>query len=125
VELIQCKFAETHSSFFHNGKNLGPKLEPSKFSDLRIDYDEEKKRLRVIWKDEIGWVPEVNVKIYVPGAPIRLADQVVHPMIAGITKAQVSDPTTTVQNPRVGAQVSTPTQHALAGPGAGKTGKDK
>lgn len=105
---IDLKFAELHNALFLAGKNFGLKLDPSKLAGLKLVYDRAEKELLVHWGEEVGIVPSSNIASMVAGIAIAKAPSV-HPIAAG----------------KIVAQVSSPMDHVFAGPGAGKTGKDK
>lgn len=106
---IDLKFAELHNALFLAGKNFGLKLDPGKLSGLELQYDRQEKELLVYWGGEVGIVPSSNIACMVQGRPEKRAEQFTHPIVAGIASAQVS----------------TPFGHVHAGPGHGKSGKDK
>jgi len=104
----ELKFCEVQTALFIGGKNLGLKLDPKRLSGLKMEYDNDAKRLWVEWNGERGWTPEVNVVMAIPGKATK--DRIIeksHPMVAGIGSAQVE----------------TPFGHVHAGPGKGKAGK--
>jgi hypothetical protein len=100
--MTDVKYAELHSPIFLAGTNLGAKLDPSKRNGLSLHFDEDKKRLKVTWMNESGWVPEPNCAMWIEGkAEPR----------GGIPIAHKGLPT---------AQVDSPQSHVFAGPGSGK-----
>ncbi len=108
--MVEVGFAELHNELFLNGKNFSKKLDTHKRPDLSLVYDKEEKELLVTWNKKVAHVPSTNVAYYIPGvAEDRKVDQPSHPMVAGIS----------------GAQVETPMSHVHAGHGHGKTGQKK
>ncbi len=119
--LIDIKEAKLHDALFLAGTNLQQKLETSKRSGLVMQYNRREKELLVSYKDETAILPTTNVASMTPRnqedaftapARVRLAQE-----------EQVMVPVTPA--PRPTAQVDTPMSHVFAGPGHGKTGKDK
>lgn len=106
---IDLKFAQLHNPIFFGGKNFAPKLEPRHIAGLELFYDRENKELHVHYMGAIAIVPSTNIACMVEGVPDQKAPLVTHPMVAGISSAQVE----------------TPFGHVHAGPGEGKTGKSK
>jgi hypothetical protein len=106
---IDLKFAELHNPLFLSGKNFGLKLDPGKLTGLKLSYDRAEKELLVSWNGDIGIVPSSNIACMVEGTAEVKVPPYTHPIVAGIQSAQVS----------------TPYGHVQAGPGHGKTGKDK
>lgn len=106
---IELKFAELHNPLFLAGRNLQTKLDPGKMAGIKLFYDRPEKELLVHWNGQIGIVPSSNIACMVEGVPEIRAQQITHPIVAGIQRAQAS----------------TPMGHVFEGPGAGKTGKSK
>lgn len=129
MTLHEVKFAELQGPFHFAGKNFGEKLDPGSIGGLGLDYDDETERLLVHFNKQTTNMPMPNVKHYVLGKPEKKAQQHTHPMVAGIGNAQIHTPGLQPDAPSPGthftAQVQTPMAHVHAGPGAGKTGKDK
>lgn len=109
-ELIELKFAELHNPLFLGGKNLQVKLDGHHHPGIEIHYDRAEKELLVRWNCETGIVPISNVACMIPGSAKKRDVPLSHPMTVNAGRT---------------AQVSTPYGHVHAGPGAGKTGKDK
>jgi len=108
---IELKFADLHNPLFFAGKNWGTKLDPMKpgHGEIKLFYDREHKELIVRVKDEECFLPYSSVQSMEAGEPKKRAEQITHPMVAGIASAQVE----------------TPYGHVHAGLGHGKTGKSK
>lgn len=106
---ITLKFAELHNPLFLAGKNHGMKLDPGRFAGMKLLYNRAEKELIVEWEGERGIIPSSNISCMVEGEVVKKEPQHTHPIIAGISSAQVS----------------TPYGHVHEGPGAGKTGKSK
>ena len=104
--LIELKFVELHNVLFLAGTNLQTKLDPGKRHGLQLFYDRAEKELHVHWNGTVGLIPSSNIAMMEPGKPEVKAQQVTHPMVAGLQ----------------GAQVETPMSHVHAGYGHGKTG---
>src|ERR1700692_4784279 len=107
--MIDIKYAEAHNPLFLAGKNLHTKLDPGKLATLKLQYDRTEKELLVHWGGEIGIIPSSNIACMVEGLPETKPVQYTHPIVAGISSAQVE----------------TPMSHVHAGFGHGKTGKSK
>lgn len=103
---VNVQFAELHNPLFHAGKSFGTKLDPGKLAGLKLVFDEDKKRLLITWEGVTGHVPEAGVALFVPGEVKVKPVQYTHPIVAGISKAQVE----------------TPMSHVHAGHGHGKAG---
>ena len=102
---INLTFAELHSPLFLNGTNHGTKLSITK-RGVRLLYDTEVDQLYVLYNGAVALVPSPSIlsmtpekadeyasyfgPVEVPQAPVT---HVSHPMVAGIDRAQVSDPT--------------------------------
>jgi hypothetical protein len=104
---MEIKIAHLHNPLFFAGKNFGQKLDPGKTAGLKLEFDEKRNWLVVNWENKQSYVPVTNISAMEAGTPEKYAQQVTHPIVAGI----------------VSAQVETPYGHVHAGPGAGKTGK--
>lgn len=107
MEELELKFVELHSPLFLSGTNLGVKLDPSKRTGMILSYFREDKELHVFWNKETAIIPTTNVVAMVPGKAAMHIPQHTHPIVAGISSAQVE----------------TPYGHVHAGPGHGKKGK--
>lgn len=102
----EIQWAELHSPIFLNGTNLQQKLDPTKRVGLSMMYDEEKRHLYVSYQGKTARVPEPSILSMVEGTvPVRA----------------VTTPTPIPSGKPIKAQVSGPTDHVFAGPGAGKT----
>ncbi len=64
---IDLKFAELHNALFLAGKNFGLKLDPTKLTGLKLEYDRAEKELLVYWADEVGIIPSSNVACMTAG----------------------------------------------------------
>ena len=108
--MIKIEFAELHNALFMAGVNLQLKLDPKKREGMVLEYYREFKELHVKYKDKTAIVPTTNVSAMIPASEV-----------------DVQDPATAQVTPmgKVTAQVSSPMDHVFAGPGHGKTGKDK
>lgn len=108
---IELEFAELHTPLFFLGKNFGPKLDIAKFSEIKLVYDRTERELLVHWGKRVAIIPREAVACMIPQGdePVKRPVNIVHPMVAGLASAQVS----------------TPMGHVQAGPGHGKSGKDK
>ena len=120
------EYATLHAPHFHlSGVNLGDKLDsrPKGRQGLMLQWDAEDKELLVIYQGRVEHVPETNVKSYVlkdelpPSAIVKEVPKVNEAPIHQAPDKMMARP------PRATAQVSTPTQHVFAGPGAGDTGQ--
>ncbi len=102
------QFMELHNSIFIKGKQFAPKVDPLQVAGLRVEYDPETRFVYIHWKDAVATLPLTSVMYFIEGEPERRVES------------------TVIQHPkaRVTAQVSGPTHHVHAGPGAGKTGKE-
>jgi hypothetical protein len=109
--MIDIKYAELHNPLFLAGTNLQTKLDPSnsKYAAIRMQYDRVEKELLVYWNGVVGIIPSSNIACMIEGLPEIKAPQFTHPIVAGISSAQVE----------------TPMSHVHAGFGHGKTGKSK
>jgi len=106
---IPVSFAELHNPLFLAGKNHKQKLYGS---DLKLIFDDEADKLYVLYNNQIAIVPSTNCSSITPANPeiyfnmfqgLELTKQKStnknHAMKLDIRGAQVSDPTTTIQNP--------------------------
>ncbi len=113
--MLKIKEAKLHTELFLAGKNLKTSLTAGKHHshDLELDYDKSEGVLWVhcehLGKKQSAIIPITNVVSMVPGEVIAHVEHVPVPVI---TK-------------KFDAQVSSPQSHVFAGPGGGKTGKDK
>ena len=107
--MLQIKFAELHNPLFLAGKNFGTKLDPSKLTGLKMEYERDLKEFYIHWSGEKAILPLTSVSYMLEGEAKVTPPQAHHPQIVGIASAQVS----------------TPYGHVHEGPGAGKTGKSK
>lgn len=103
----EIKWAELHAPLFLAGTNLQLKLDPTKRSGLKMEYDEEKKHLYVTYNNQTARIPETSVLSMVEGSGAR-------PVVVAPVHAPV-----------VEAQVSSPTSHVFAGMGGGTTGQEE
>lgn len=118
--LIDLKEAKLHDALFLAGTNLQQKLEPSLRKGLVLQYNRKEKELLVTYKDETAILPTTNVASMTPRNP---EDAFTVP-----SRVRLAEPSPLIQQgivPKFSAQVDTPMSHVFAGPGAGKTGKDK
>lgn len=118
---IAIKFAELHNPLFLGGTNHQTKLDPTKRLGLKLTYNRAEKELIVQFNDHVAILPSSNVASMTVenpkdvgvsvAAPAKPAPQthVSHAMVAGIDRAQVSDPTRDV----------------VFGQGPGQTGQSK
>lgn len=107
---VDVSFAELHGALFLGGKNFGLKLDPHRHAGLGLIYDQDLQELLVSYQDKVAHVPSSNVVSWTEGkVEDRKITQMGHPIVSGIS----------------GAQVETPMGHVHAGPGYGKTGKVK
>ncbi len=115
---INLTYAELHTALFLSGTNLGLRLNvapstpghnrPGYRAGLTLIYDRDEKELLVTFNGETAIIPTTNVVS----------------MVAGIVEEKkIENPL--VPQGKVEAQASSPMGHVFAGPGAGKTGKDK
>ena len=110
--MTEIRFLETHGEVFFAGKNFGKKFLVKSIPGLKLQWDEQKRRVVVNWKDRIGWIFEGNCAFLEPEEGI-----------APVTP--INEHRTENVEGRRRAQVSTPTGHVFEGEGAGKTGKSK
>jgi hypothetical protein len=107
-------FAQLHNPLFLSGKNFKEKLYITGADRVdKMFFDTELKQLLVLYKDSIAVIPESNISSMTPldAAPFKelFEKEVIaprpkkthtsHPMKLNIPSAQVSDPSTQVQNP--------------------------
>ncbi len=120
------EYATLHAPHFHlSGVNLGDKLDsrPKGRAGLTLQWDTDDKELLVIYAGRVEHVPETNVKSYAlkdelpPPAIVKEVPKAVEPATPQAPDKAMGRPA------RATAQVSTPTQHVFAGPGAGDTGQ--
>lgn len=104
MDPIELKFCEVHTALFIAGTNLGLKLDPGKRTGLELKYNRKNFELEVSWNGEVGLVPVTNIVVMVPGKSKAQPEPITHPLVAGISSAQVE----------------TPYGHVHAGPGKGK-----
>lgn len=121
MSLIPIKFAELHNPLFLGGTNHQTKLDPTKRTGLTLSYNRAEKELIVQFNDSVAILPSSNVAsmtvynpsdigVTVASKPVKTPiTHVSHAMVAGIDRAQVSDPTRDV----------------VFGAGAGQTGQSK
>lgn len=107
--MIQLKFADLHNPLFFAGRSWGTKLNPGAKAGLELAYDREYKELHVKYEGNECFLPFSSVNSMEAGEPVKRTVAPTHPMIAGISSAQVE----------------TPYGHVQAGPGMGRTGKSK
>jgi hypothetical protein len=103
--MININIATLHNPFFLAGKNFGSQLDVSKRTGLKLSYDRAEKELLVEFNGSVAIIPSSNVASMTlenpkdvgitttstpKAAPITHTH---HPMVAGIDRAQVSDPT--------------------------------
>lgn len=105
--MLDIKYAELHTALFLKGTNLGLKLNPHHRGGLILKYDREARELLVSFNGETAIIPTTNVASMVEGKQPDRKEEVKEPFVAKT------------------AQVSSPMQHVFAGPGHGKSGKDK
>lgn len=118
MTMINLKYAETHTALFLAGTNLGLRLNiqpstpghnrPGYRAGLVLVYDRAEKELLVTYNGETAIVPTTNVVSMVAGE---------------VQEVKIENPP--VPAGKIEPQVSTPMSHVFAGPGGGKTGKDK
>lgn len=118
--MIELEFCELHGPIFVKGTNLPPKLvvgdAPGQRRDIKLFYDRSHREVHVHFKDKIAIVPRENVASMVE----KTADI---PTFKGL--AESLDRTANTVMEKMTAQVDTPQNHVFAGPGKGKTGRDK
>lgn len=106
--IVEVGFAVLHEGFIFEGKNFEPKLDAFKYPGLKMQYNQDDKELLINWNSRTMNMPHTNVKGYVIGdTKTRQPVLNSHPMVSGISSAQVE----------------TPFGHVHAGPGGGKKGK--
>lgn len=106
---IDLIFAQLHNSLFLAGKNHKEKLYAK---DVRLVYETKSDQLYVKYNNQIAIIPSSNISSMSPldytGFEDMFTDVVIpkspqthisHATKLDISKAQVSDPTTTIQNP--------------------------
>ncbi len=104
--MTPVKFAMLHDTVFIGGKNFDIKLDPERYTGIKMEYDEDAQELQVTWNNQTLAMTN-NVKGIVRGEFVsKRLQQVSHPMNVEAIK---------------GAQVETPYGHVHAGPGKGKT----
>lgn len=101
--MTEISFAELHSPLFHAGRNHGTKLETDKRPDLKLEYDEDKKELRVLYNHRVSRLPCTSVHSMEEKASIVKAD----------VKPVINEHRTEDKSKRSSAQVSTPTSHVF------------
>jgi hypothetical protein len=112
----EIKWAELHAPLFLAGTNLQLKLDPTKRSGLKMEYDEEKKHLYVTYNNQTARIPETSV--------LSMVEREMTP--AKHDYDALGGGTYTPPRPvaPIEAQVSTPTSHVFAGRGGGTTGQE-
>lgn len=105
------RYAELHSPHFHitgekSAVSLGEKLDTRRKRDLKLEWDEERRKLFVTLDGEEMWVPENNIRSVSVG---KFADK------------PIEIPHTPRPGTKVQAQVGSPQSHVFAGAGHGKT----
>ncbi len=106
---LEIEFAELHNPLFLAGTNLQMKLDPTKRTGLKLEYDRAEKELLVTYNGRMAIVPSANVSSMTPVA----TDPALYAKIGtDMSLAPKVKPT---------AQVASPTDHVFAGPGHGKT----
>jgi hypothetical protein len=102
---ISIKFAELHNALFLGGTNHQMKLDPSKRQGMKLHYDRAEKELIVEFNGHVAIVPSSNVASMTLSNPKDIGvtaagtakstpqTHINHPVVAGIDRAQVSDPT--------------------------------
>lgn len=106
---IPIAFAELHNPLFLSGKNHKQKLYSS---DMRLVFDTDADKLFVCYNDQIAIIPSTNVSSLTPKNPeifmsmfadIKISKSkrthINHSAKLDMRHAQVSDPSTTIQNP--------------------------
>ncbi len=124
------EWAELHAPLFLSGTNLMMKLDPTKRSGLKMEYDEVQHHLYVTFTNtdsvtKTARIPATSVlsMIEAKREPMKMAAS------GTITNYSGAFPTSQAQaaerpfNPQV-AQVSTPMSHVHAGLGEGQTGQE-
>jgi hypothetical protein len=101
------EFAALHAPHFHlSGANLTDKLDTRSRAGMKLEWEDERRRLYVTWQGCEMMVPEANVKALAFHAPKKINP--------------VTTPPSTLEG-RKSAQVSTPQSHVFAGVGHGKS----
>ena len=126
--------AKLHSTVFIGRTNLQMDLDPAKRPGMRLLADDQSQMLFVEYKGEVGRVPYTDIVSMIPKDQAmfrRIFSEEytkleITPVAAQTTASEeiakdVTIPTGTRKIVRQSAQVSAPTGHVHAGPGAGKT----
>lgn len=130
---IEMTFVELHNPLFLGGVNWGNKLQPKTGKGiLELVYDRSNQELLITFGKFQCIVPSSNIaSMTLKGFEMPIAPQKSHSEIGGIERAQVSSPTTTIQNEpeikrpgrpvkAINSQAATPHDHVFKGVGAGK-----
>lgn len=113
MPMLPVKRAKLHTDIFVAGKNLKESLDKKEHRhNLHMEYCREHQELHVTYNlngvVETVIVPATNIVCMAVG-------ESEHEPVPAVQQAAV----------KMTAQVSSPQGHVFAGPGAGKTGKDK
>ncbi len=113
--MILIKFVALHNPLFLGGRNLSATLDSSRTTGLDILYDDEHSRLYVWYNGGVAIIPETNVSHMWP-TDVTLFDSL-RPAPKPIP---APEPPKNGRFGKIVAQVSNPTTHVQNGPGAGK-----
>lgn len=102
---VAVSFARLHEDLFFGSKSFGKRLDAAAFHGLLMTYDREDRELTVKWNGATAHIPSANIASYSTDPVKAKVIQTLHPMVAGISSAQVE----------------TPHGHVHAGPGKGKS----
>lgn len=108
--------AELHTGILLGGKNHKEKLHANTQTGLKLFYNPEEKQMYAMFNNEIAIIPETNISYMIPyldsSDELRKVFEQEIPLVKprkthishasklDIRSAQISDPTTQVQNPR-------------------------
>lgn len=106
---INIRSVRLHSTIFVGGRNLSDKIAAK--PDLILEYDRKEKELHVTFQGETAIVPSTNIN--------SMVLQIEADTIRSEPRVEIPFSTKTT------AQIDSPMAHVFAGPGAGKTGKEK
>jgi hypothetical protein len=118
MRLIDIKYCELHNELFFVSKNFSKKIDPKRYPGLELKYDEEEKRLIVIWQGRVGVVPDVH--FYEPVNPMDVGINM-QPTDYCIPENKHHDNVIPDVN---AAQVETPTGHVFKGRGKGRVNEN-
>lgn len=126
MEKINLTFVHLHSPLFFARKNWGDKLDTNNIHRGKIElvYDRDVQELMIKCGDKVAFIPATNIVSYEPEVTHNVHSLVAPRAEMRELNLQQEEPARKKPGPKPkipDAQVSTPTSHVFAGPGAGKT----